>query len=154
MKTKTLLAMGLGAAIWLSRDQAALSQEQKEHKEGHEKRKVETPESGKGILKKISEHQRDLAEVVKEKKLANVHHHTLAIRNLAKALPAKTPAEKSIRIERTVKAISRVAEDVDASADAKDQAKTEANLKQLDFMLKMLRMQLLMRIDEKGGRKD
>ena len=87
MKIRTLLAMGLCAAIGLAANQAAIAQQHKEHKEGSEKVKI--PDTVDGILKEIHKHRQELADTVKAKKLADVHHHAFAIRDLAKALPAK-----------------------------------------------------------------
>ena len=55
MKIKTLLAMGLCAAIGLAANQTALAQEHKEHKEGSEKVKI--LDTVDGILKEIHKHR-------------------------------------------------------------------------------------------------
>lgn len=136
MKIQTLLAMGLCAAIGLAVNQTTLAQEHKEHKEGAEK--VEIPATVDGILKEIHKHQRELADTVKAKKLEAVHHHAFAIRDLAKALPAKAHPEHKKMVENAVKKVSQLAEDLDKSGDAGDQAKTEANLKKMDAALKTL----------------
>ena len=145
MKLKTLLAMGLCAAIGLFTNTATLLAQEHKHKEGekHEEKggKTTIPEKAEDILKEIHHHHGELAEVVKNKKLAEVHHHAFAIRDLAKALPAKAAADKKAQVEGTVKNISKLAEDLDASGDANDQAKTEANLKKLDGLLKVLETQ-------------
>ena len=94
-----------------------------------------------GIMKQIHEHHGELATVVKNKKLADVHHHAFAIRDLAKALPAKVPADSKSKVESSVKNISKLADDLDKSGDDGDQAKTEANLKKMDGLLKVLATQ-------------
>ena len=73
---------------------------------------------------------------MKAKKLDEVHHHAFAIRDLAKGLPAKVPAEHKKHIENLVKKVSQIAADLDKSGDAGDQAKTETNLKKMDAALK------------------
>ena len=56
--------------------------------------------------------------------------------HLGKALPSKVPAEHKKHVENMVKKLSQIAADLDKSGDASDQAKTEANLKKLDALLK------------------
>ena len=136
MKIKTLLAMGLCAAIGIAMNQTAFAQEQKEHKEGGETVKI--PDTVDGILKEIHTHHQELADTVKAKKLADVHHHAFAIRDLAKALPAKANSDHKKMVENAVKKVSQLAEDLDKSGDAGDQTKTEANLKKMDAALKTL----------------
>ena len=139
MKTKALLAMALCAAIGLTTLTAATAFGA--DNEDHEKGKVKIPDTVDGIFKEIHKHHGELAEVVKSKKLADVHHHAFAIRDLAKALPAKAEADKKPKVEGTVKNISKLADDLDKSGDDGDQAKTEANLKKLDGLLKALSTQ-------------
>jgi len=138
MKTKSLLAMGLCAAIGfiLLTAQAAFADEK-----GHEKGKVTIPDTVEGIFTAVHEHHHHLAETVKNKKLADVHHHAFAIRDLAKALPAKAAADKKKQVEGAVKNISKLAEDLDKAGDDGKQAETEALLKKLDGVLKVLEAQ-------------
>jgi hypothetical protein len=136
MKTKSLLAMGLCAAIGLFGNQTfAAEQEHKDHK-GHEKIKI--PDTVEGIWKEIHKHHQELAAVVKAKKLAEVHEHAFAVRDLTKALPAKAHPDHKKMVENAVKRISQIAEDLDKSGDAGNQATTEANLKRFDAALKNL----------------
>ncbi|MEO8427332.1 MAG: transporter [Verrucomicrobiota bacterium] len=135
MKAKTLLAMALCATIGLAANPTVFAQEHKEHKEGE---KAKIPETVDGILKEIHKHHDELAATVKAKKLADVHHHAFAIRDLAKALPAKAHPDHKKMVENAVKKVSQLAEDLDKSGDAGDQAKTEANLKKMDAALKTL----------------
>ena len=130
--------MGLSVAIGLFGTQInpAQAQEKHEHKEGHDHGKVKVPETLDGIWKEIHKHHQELADTIKAKKLAEVHGHAFAVRDLAKGLPAKVPADHKKHIENLVKKVSQIAEDLDKSGDAGDQAKTEANLKKLDAVLK------------------
>src|SRR6266536_696291 len=100
MKTKTLLAMALGAAIGLLSNHATgLAQEHKDHKEHKESGgKVKVPDTVEGIWKEIHKHHTELDDAVKR--------------------------------------ISQIAEDLDKSGDAGNQATTEANLKKFDTALK------------------
>jgi hypothetical protein len=70
-----------------------------------------------------------------------MHVLELLVRDLANALPAKAAADKKKQVEGTVKNIAKLAADLDDSGDANDQAKTEANLKKLDGLLKVLESQ-------------
>ena len=135
MKTKTLLAMGLCAAIgFLANQTRAAEHEHSDHPDAHAK--VQVPDTLDGIWADIHKHHKELADTVKAQKLAEVHEHAFAIRDLAKALPAKVPAEHKKHAENMVKKVSQLAADLDKSGDANDQAKTEANLKKLDAQLK------------------
>ena len=138
MKTKTLLAMGLAAAIGIfaTRTNTAHAQDKHEHKEGEASGKVTVPDTLDGIWAEIHKHHHELTDTVKAKKLDEVHHHAFAIRDLAKGLPAKVPAEHKKHVENLVKKVSQIAADLDKSGDAGDQAKTEANLKKMDAALK------------------
>ncbi|MDB6111269.1 MAG: cecA [Pedosphaera sp.] len=136
MKTKILIVMGLCAAIGFTSTQPVVAQAHPEHKEAHENIKV--LDSVDGILKEIHMHQKELADTVKANKLAEVHGHAFAIRDLAKALPAKANPDHKKMVENAVKRVSQLAEDLDKSGDAGDQAKTKANLKKMDAALKTL----------------
>jgi hypothetical protein len=137
MKTKTLLAMGLCAAIGLFITSASAAEhEHGDHNDAHAKVKV--PDALPDIWKEIHAHQQQLKDVVKDNKLAEVHHHAFAIRDLAKALPAKSPPDHKKHIENLVKKVSQIAADLDKSGDAGDKPATEANLKKLDAALKSM----------------
>ena len=75
-------------------------------------------------------------------KLADVHHHAFAIRDLANGLPGKVAADKKARVEGSVKNIAKLADDLDKTGDDNNQAGTEANLKKLDGVLKALDSQV------------
>jgi hypothetical protein len=134
MKTKTLLAMGLCAAIGLSA--TPMFAADSDHKDAHAQIKV--PDALPDILKEIHTHHDELAGVVKSNQLAEVHHLAFAIRDLAKALPAKSPPDHKKHIENLVKKVSQIAADLDKSGDAGDKAATEANLKKLNTALKSI----------------
>jgi hypothetical protein len=151
MQMKTLLAMGLCAAIGFTglTTSTALAQEGHEHKAGEAK----IPDTVEGIWKEIHEHHAELKEIVEKKQLEKVHETAFEIRDLAKALVPKAPADKKTQVEGTVKNIAKLAEDLDASGDAKDQAKTEANLKKLDGLLKVLGTQFGIKTEGKEEHK-
>ena len=133
--------MGLCAAIGLMSLTMATRALADDKDKDEKAEKVKIPDTVEGIFKAIHEHHMELAETVKNKKLADVHHHAFAIRDLANALPAKAAADKKKQVEGTTKNITKLASDLDESGDANDQAKTEANLKKLDGLIKVLETQ-------------
>lgn len=141
MKLPRILTLGACAAILITgvTSQSVFAAE-KEHAEHSEK--MVMPETLDGIMTAIQKEHGELAETVKSKKLADVHHHAFAIRDLAKGLPAKVAADKKARVEGSVKNIAKLAEDLDNTGDANNQAGTEANLKKLDGVLKALEAQV------------
>ena len=141
MKLTRILSLGTCAALALTGviSQSAFAAE-KEHAE--KKEKMVIPETADGIMTEIHKHHTELADVVKSKKLADVHHHAFAIRDLANGLPAKVAADKKARVEGSVKNIAKLAEDLDKTGDDNNQAATEANLKKLDGVLKALDAQV------------
>jgi hypothetical protein len=137
MKTKTLQSMALSAALgFLSFGVTAARAADAEKEEV-----VKIPATVDGIWKAIHEHHMALAATVKSKKLDEVHMHAFAIRDVANALSAKTDDGKKSRVDGALKNISKLADDLDKSGDAGDQAATEANLKKLDGVLKVLEAQ-------------
>ncbi len=126
--------MGLCAAIGLMGFTATALAAEKEEK-------VKIPDTAEGIFKAIHEHHTELADTVKNKKLADVHHHAFAIRDLASALPAKAAADKKKQVEGAAKNISKLADDLDKAGDDGKQAETEALLKKLDGVIKVLEAQ-------------
>ena len=140
MKKMKLMAIGavavLAATSMSFRIAVAAGEEHKEHSE-----KMTMPDTAEGILQEIHKHHGELDTVVKSKKLADVHHHAFAIRDLANGLIAKVAADKKARVEGSAKNIAKLAEDLDKTGDANDQAGTEANLKKLDGVLMALDQQ-------------
>ena len=143
MKTKTVLAMALCATIGLANfNLSSVYAADKDAHEEHAEGKMKIPDTAEGIFKAIHEHHVELATTVKSKKLADVHHHAFAIRDLANGLPAKVAADKKARVEGSVKNIAKLADDLDKTGDANNQAATEANLKKLDGVLMALEKQI------------
>ena len=140
MKTSRLLAIGACAVFAITSISTPTSfAAEKEHAE---KGKVAVPDTAEAIMAAIHKHHGELDAVVKSKKLADVHHHAFAIRDLANGLPAKVAADKKARVEGSVKNIAKLAEDLDNTGDANNQAGTEANLKKLDGVLQALESQV------------
>ncbi len=141
MKLTRILAIGACAAIALT---GITSQPAFAAEKGHAEHKGKTvvPDTAEGIMTAIHKAHGELADIVKSKKLADVHHAAFAIRDLANGLPAKVAADKKARVEGSVKNIAKLAEDLDKSGDDNNQAATEANLKKLDGVLKALESQV------------
>ncbi len=120
---------------------------EKDEKADHAGKKGEEmkiPDTIGGIWHEIQEHKEELGKIIKDKKLADVHKAAFKIRDYAKALPDKSKglaAEKLTRVQSSVKQIEKLAADLDASGDAGDQAKTEANFKKLEGVLKLIEAQ-------------
>ena len=106
------------------------------------------PETVQAVIHEIHEIQHGLEDTVKEKRLAAVHQQAFAIRDLANALPDKVSADKKTKVAQTVKQIAEIAVALDNSGDSGEQAQTEANLKKLDGLLKMLDAQVGVKKDE------
>ena len=141
MKTMKLIAIGAVVALATTsmnlRTAVAAETEQKEKSE-----KIVMPDTADGVLQEITKHHGELADTVKSKKLAEVHLHAFAIRDLANGLAAKVAPDKKARVEGSAKNIAKLADDLDKSGDANDQAATEANLKKLDGVLLALEKQV------------
>ena len=106
-----------------------------------DKGKITIPDAVPAIWTEINKHQGELTAVVAAKKLAEVHHHAYAIRDLVAALPAKAAPDRKARVDGAAKNMAALAAKLDAAGDNNRQADTEAGLKQLDALLKQLKAQ-------------
>ena len=106
-----------------------------------DKGKITIPDTVPAIWAEIGKQQGELATVIQDKKLADVHHLAYNIRDLVAALPAKAPADKKARVEGAAKNMAALADKLDAAGDNNKQADAEAGLKQLDALLKQLKSQ-------------
>ncbi len=154
MRTKTrTVTYTIVSLAFLAGTSTALADTGHAHDTSHTERKqnvhatehaaAETgPQSVGDILQAVHGKHKELAEVVASKKLDDVHHLAFAIRDLAKPLAEKVSPDRRPKVEGTVNNIAKLADELDASGDAGDQAKTEANLKKLDGTLKLLEAQV------------
>ena len=140
MKMIKLLAIGACAALAFTAisSRTAVAAEEAKEQSG----KMAIPDTADGIMQEIHKHHVELAETVKSKKLKDVHVRAFMIRDLANALPDKVAADKKARIEGSAKNIAKLADDLDKTGDANEQAGTEANLKKLDGVLMALDRQV------------
>jgi hypothetical protein len=106
--------------------------------EMHKGMKMKTPGDVNGLWAQIHIHHGKLDATVKAKKLDEVHTHAFAVRDLVKKVAAKAPTAKKAAVKAGVKNISKLAEALDKSGDAGDQAATEANLAKFDAALRDL----------------
>ena len=137
MKNK-IITLSLCAAVSLVGLTLRAAAAEQGHGENAEKSEMQMPDTADGILAEIHRHQSELADVVKNNKLADVHHHAFAIRDLAKALVDKAAADKKQRVQGAANNIAKLAEELDKAGDAGDKAKTEANLKKFDAVIAQL----------------
>lgn len=145
MKLKTtLMAMALSAAMGLFSWNLFAHEG---HGDGHgnpshsKGEQMKIPHTVSGIWHEIQEHKDQLAKIIKDRKLADVHKVAFEIRDYAKALPEKSKdlsAEKMTRLQSAVKQIEKLASDLDSTGDAGDQSGTEANFKKLEGALKLI----------------
>jgi CTP synthase (UTP-ammonia lyase) len=136
MKTTPFIAIGLGCMLGLISPYSGFAQDHAGTAEANEK--VSVPDTANGVIKAIEEQPKQLAATVAAKKLAEVHEHAFAMRDLAKALPAKLDSNHKKMVAPAVRRIAQVAEELDSSGDAGDQNATEANLKKMDSALATL----------------
>ena len=141
--TYTIVSLAFAAGTTVARADAGNAQATShvEH-EAHAHAADAAPNSVEDILHAIHGKQGELAEVVASKKLDGVHHLAFTIRDLAKPLAEKVSADRRPKVEGTINNIAKLADELDASGDAGDQAKTEANVKKLDGTVKLLEAQV------------
>jgi hypothetical protein len=129
------MIFALGTAIGMLSPQASRAVDQ--DKDVHEN--IAIPSTVDGIIKEIERQDKALADTVQAKKLSEVHEHAFAIRDLAKALPAKLDSDHKKMVSSVIRRVAQTAEELDASGDAGDQNATEANLKKMDAALDTLK---------------
>ena len=87
-----------------------------------------------GTWSAIDKETAALAEAIKTGKLAEVHHHAFAIRDLVRALPARSAAAKA-----NARFVDVLATRLDEAGDANDKAATESSFQKLQGVLKDIR---------------
>lgn len=101
--------------------------------------KVAVPATVPGIWAAVQVHHAELDRVVGSGKLGDVHLHAFAIRDLVAAMPRKSKGlSKGAlgKLKAEVKAMRKLAADLDAAGDAGDAGKTKALMTDLDAALK------------------
>jgi hypothetical protein len=103
--------------------------------------KLEIPKTLPAIWSAVLGHQKDLHDVLAAKKLADVHHHAFAIRDLVAAMPVKSTmlaAEKKTALKKSASRVSSLAKLLDEAGDAGDSAKVAVLTLKLDTELKAI----------------
>lgn len=96
------------------------------------------PDTADAIWLAIDQHTVELKATIASGDLKSVHHHAFAIRDLVAALPAHSPslpAEEQSKLGEDVKFVATLADRLDQSGDASDQAGSQANFEQLSAVL-------------------
>jgi hypothetical protein len=108
---------------------------------GHE-HATKVPDTVEGIWKKINEKQEQLVKTVADKKLSSAHDPAFAIRDLAKAFPAKVAESNRGAAQEGASDIAKIAADIDKSSAAGAQKATEGNVKKMGARIKALQAKL------------
>ncbi len=141
MNSKWFIIAIMGAAMALS---PALRAAEKGHDHGaHEEgaKPGKVPDTLPGIWHEIKEHQEHLDQIIKDKKLSEVHKVAFTIRDLAKLLPdrsKKLSADDQKKLKTYVDGVAQRAAKLDEFGDGGDQANTEKEAKSLDTLLKSI----------------
>ena len=138
MKTKWFVIVALSVAFAIVR--LASAAEEPEHKEGE----ANIPNTVGGIWAEVKEHEEELGKTIADKKLDKVHEAAFEIRDLVNALPDKStdlPADNLAKVKSNARYVADIANRLDESGDAGDQAATEANFTKLQGLLKTVEAQ-------------
>ncbi len=87
------------------------------------------PDTADGVWQSIEQHRAELQASIQGKSLGEVHHHAFAIRDLVAALPERSPTlptEDKTKLQGEIAAVATLADQLDATGDAGDQAGAQA----------------------------
>lgn len=147
MKVKTtILTKALMAAVLLWSINTGLSfaeetQGKEEPKHEAKAEKLVIPKTLPAVWSAVTEHQKELHEVLAAKKLEDVHHHAFAVRDLVAALSTKASglsAEKKTALNKSISRVASLAKLLDEAGDAGDSAKVATLVVKLDAELKAI----------------
>ncbi len=102
------------------------------------------PDNAAAIVAEVKEHEAELGKLIAGKRLDKVHEVAFEIRDLVYALPDKSTdlaADKLNKIKADSKFVASLADRLDKSGDANDQAATESNFRKLQSPLKEIESQ-------------
>jgi len=103
---------------------------------------VKIPATSAAIWRSIDQETAILDTSIRSGKLADLHHHAFAIRDLVAALPSRSgalPADKMAKMKTYSKFVATLAERLDAAGDTKDNPAAVSNLAKLKEVLKTIR---------------
>ena len=103
--------------------------------------KLQIPKTLPALWSMVAKHQKELHDVLAAKKLADVHHHAFAVRDLVAAMPDKSTtlaAEKKTTLKKSVARVTSLAKLLDEAGDAGDSAKVAGLVIKLDTELKAI----------------
>lgn len=106
------------------------------------------------LLQAIYEEHHQLSKSIRDGDLGKIHDGTESISSLAKLLPKKIKAEEKPRVQGLANNLIRAADELHESGDSNDQIRSEANLKKLDALIKLLFARLEFSPTEVHNRKD
>jgi len=138
MKTKMFVIVALSAALTIVRFASAAEEQ------GHMEGEAKIPATVGGIWAEVKEHEEELGKIIEDKKLDKVHEAAFEIRGLVNALPDKSedlPADNLAKVKSNARYVADIANRLDESGDAGDQAATETNFKKLQDFLKTIEAQ-------------
>ncbi len=132
--------IGVAAALWLVFPPTLALSHDGEHEEGTHA----TSSSGAhtktaaALWRTVKSHETELQGLVQRKDLGKVHEVAFALRDSVAGMADQSPElspDELTKLKGNIKYVATLAERLDASGDAKDQAATERNLKQLESVL-------------------
>ena len=99
---------------------------------------MQIPATADGIWQAIDKQSADLEAGIQANALKDVHHQAFAIRDLVAALPERSKAlsaDEQAKLQGEVKFVATLADRLDATGDANDQAGAQANYDKLVTVL-------------------
>lgn len=107
----------------------------------HPVSQVIIPKTIPEIFQEIDEYNAALYKMLENNQLSEVHYHILAVLKLVNALPglsqSLSPAQLKM-LQNSIASIKKLATQMDASSDAKDQEATQAQFKKLRSLINEL----------------
>ncbi|PJE14199.1 transporter [Legionella sp.] len=107
----------------------------------HPASQVIIPTTAPEIFQEIDEYTIVLYKAIENNQLSEVHHHVFAVLKLVNALPnlsqSLSPAQLKM-LQNSIASIKKLATQMDASSDAKDQEATQAQFKKLRSLINEL----------------
>ena len=103
--------------------------------------KIAIPATADGIWKAVDQEMATLNQLITDKKLATLHEHAYAVRDLLAALPAhlKLSATDQAKLGSDQKFVAALASRLDQSGDSGDQAGAQSNYDKLKGVIASIR---------------